>query len=70
MKKLLALLLTAVLCLPLAACNTATTVDDTDSTNAYKDYVGKWVNLQKEEYVLELNKGGTKYCFDVTDLVK
>ena len=54
MKKLLALFLIAVMCLPLAACS-----DSGNNSEKAKEYVGKWMLYNQEGYVLEILEDGT-----------
>ena len=55
MKKLLALLLIAVICLPLVACS-----GDAQGTNSAKakEYIGKWMLFGQDGYVVEILEDG------------
>ena len=55
MKKLLALLLVAVMCLPLAACGNS---DQSNSSAEAKEFLGKWVLFGQDGYVIEILKDG------------
>lgn len=54
MKKLLALLLVAVMCLPLVACG----ADQSNNSAQAKEFLGKWVLFGQDGYMIEILENG------------
>ena len=57
MKKFLALLLVAVMCLPLMACGTS--ADQSNNSPEAKEFLGKWVLFGQDGYIIEILENGT-----------